>query len=256
MCPECGLGRTCAKTVSADEQNYLSSEEVGGAERPGYFNMLFDAYCAKEVPGRALDVGCGRGEWVRLLNTRGWTAHGIDTSSQFKPDNVKFFRTAIDDYFPKTLYDLITAVHCFEHVTDPVRSLQHMARMLAPNGRLLIIVPNFGGAWSRLYGADWHMLRTEHHAFHYTPESLERLLQSCGYEIRRTSTCSYYAPSIIELRLSRIHFYERGIGSLFPLRPLLVRANAMLRLVLNKRLDEALDGAEIQILATAGVQPR
>ena len=175
VCPDCGLGRTIAGTAAADEQDYLDPQEVGGADRPEYFRVLFDTYCKDVMPGRALDIGCGRGEWVRLLKTRGWTAHGIDAFHDFKSDNISFFRANLDNYSPDLPYDFITLIHCFEHLADPVASLKRLEGLLKPGGRLLIIVPNFGGAWSRLLAGNWHMLRTDHHVFHYTPKSLTRI---------------------------------------------------------------------------------
>ncbi len=250
VCPDCGLGRTVAGTVSADEQDYLDPQEVGGADRPEYFRVLFDTYCKDVTPGRALDIGCGRGEWVRLLKTRGWTAHGIDAFRNFKSDNVNFFHAGLDNYSPDLPYDFITLIHCFEHLADPVASLKRLGDLLKPGGRLLIVVPNFGGAWSRLLAANWHMLRTDHHAFHYTPKSLTRFLQNCGYHVLRTGTCSQYAPSILQLRLERSDIYRRGIGSIRPLRFMISRMNALLRAPLNRRLDDMLEGAEVQALAS------
>lgn len=232
----------------------MNPDEIGGAERPEYFRELFDAYCKNASPGRVLDVGCGQGEWVRLLNSRGWTAHGIDTFRNFKPDNVHFFRAGLEDYSPDAPYDFITLVHCFEHLTDPIASLDRLKKFLATDGRLLIIVPNFGGAWSRLLGPNWHMLRTDHHVFHYTPSSLRALLRNCRYRILATTTYSGYAPSIIKLRLDNIAIYRRGLNSLPPLRAVINRANALLRPWLNKRLDTMLDGAEIQLLARTPLQ--
>jgi SAM-dependent methyltransferase len=215
---------------------------------------LFDTYCKDVMPGRSLDVGCGRGEWVRLLKAHGWTAHGIDAFRNFKPDGINFFHADLDNYSPDLRYDFITLIHCFEHFADPAASLKKLANLLKPGGRVLIIVPNFGGAWSRLLADSWHMLRTDHHAFHYTPNSLTRILQNCSYQVLRTSTCSQYAPSILQLRLERSSFYQRRIGSIRPLRSLISRMNALLRVPLNRRLDYLLEGAEVQALASLPMQ--
>lgn len=252
VCTDCGIGRTVATTVATSQQNYLDDSDCGGQERPDYFRMLFKQYCRHESPGRALDVGCGRGEWVRLLKARGWTAHGIDSFQGFLPDNETFFQAALNEYSPPASYDFITLVHCFEHIVHPSNALQRLAQLLTPAGRLLIIVPNFGGAWSRLCGRDWHMLRTEHHALHYTAIGLTRLLKNCGYQILRLSTCSQYAPSITQMKLNNSGFYERGFGSIWPVRPLIFRTNDLLRPLLNKILDAKFDGAEIHVLATFG----
>jgi SAM-dependent methyltransferase len=164
------------------------------------------------------------------------------------------FRANLDNYSPDLPYDFITLIHCFEHLADPVASLKRLEGLLKPGGRLLIIVPNFGGAWSRLLAGNWHMLRTDHHVFHYTPKSLTRFLQNCGYHVLRTSTCSQYAPSILQLRLERSDFYRRSIGSIRPLRSLISRMNVLLRAPFNRRLDDMLEGAEVQALASLPLQ--
>ena len=39
-------------------------------------------------------------------------------------------------------------VHALEHAEDPRETLKEMWRVLAPNGRLVIVVPNRRGLWA------------------------------------------------------------------------------------------------------------
>jgi 2-polyprenyl-3-methyl-5-hydroxy-6-metoxy-1,4-benzoquinol methylase len=39
-----------------------------------------------------------------------------------------------------------------EHVTDPVRMLQGVARILKPRGRVVLTAPNIQGAGARVFG--------------------------------------------------------------------------------------------------------
>lgn len=45
--------------------------------------------------------------------------------------------------------DRLLVVHALEHAEDPRETLVEMWRVLAPNGRLVIVVPNRRGVWAR-----------------------------------------------------------------------------------------------------------
>lgn len=46
--------------------------------------------------------------------------------------------------------DRVLAVHCLEHADNAAELLREVWRVLVPNGRLLIVVPNRTGMWARL----------------------------------------------------------------------------------------------------------
>lgn len=46
--------------------------------------------------------------------------------------------------------DRVLMVHCLEHVEDAAETLGELWRVLAPGGRLIIVVPNRRGVWARL----------------------------------------------------------------------------------------------------------
>ncbi|TFH86506.1 class I SAM-dependent methyltransferase [Billgrantia azerbaijanica] len=102
--------------------------------------------------GRALlDLGCGRGEWLRLVEEAGFTARGVDLNAA----NVSVSRAeglevryqdalgALRDQ-PDQSLGMITAFHLVEHLTPEAlhRLLQEVHRALAPGGRLLLETPN------------------------------------------------------------------------------------------------------------------
>lgn len=45
--------------------------------------------------------------------------------------------------------DRVLAVHCLEHADNAAELLREVWRVLVPNGRLLIVVPNRAGMWAR-----------------------------------------------------------------------------------------------------------
>lgn len=249
-CVHCGLGRTVQNTQRVEDQDYFSLNQTDRRSRLDYFNELYIKYFQSLCPGRFLDIGCSHGDLVRVLADKGWIAHGIDSYRGFPADGKNFFRASLENYQQAEPYDLITMIHSFEHMPDPVRALEHVAQLLSANGVVLIVVPNFGGLWSRMLGDHWHMLRPDHHVYHYTCAAISHILNRCGFLIIKTKTYSGYAPSPWQIRLAERRFYESGWGAVQPFKSLLFRVNSLIRPFFNAWIDYRKDGAEIHVLAT------
>ena len=249
-CRVCGLARTAGALRGPEDQDYLGDGNWGGQLRPDYFSDIYSRYFKTLLAGNSLDIGCGRGELVEKLCKHGWNAHGIDSYEGFQEDRVRYFKTSLDSFVTGEVYDLISLIHSFEHLGDPIGSLQRIASILAPNGVVFIVVPNFGGVWARLLGDRWHMLRPEDHAYHYTSDGLSNILQRCGFLVQGIRTYSGYAPSSWQIRLAENRFYESGIGRIPILRSIIFRANTILQPHVNRVIDFRKQGAEIQLLAS------
>ncbi len=99
----------------------------------------------------ALDLGCGRGEWVELLTESGYAARGIDLNPvQIAEAAAKGLAVEQGDALaalaaaPDNAYAAITAHHLIEHL--PFETLTWMTRealrVLAPGGVLIYETPN------------------------------------------------------------------------------------------------------------------
>ena len=100
----------------------------------------------------ALDLGCGRGEWVELLQEHQIKAYGIDLNfvmtQEAKKYGVKNIE-AIDafEFLKKqkdNSIDLITGFHIIEHIKFEklLVLLNEIKRVLSPNGKVLLETPN------------------------------------------------------------------------------------------------------------------
>lgn len=145
------------------------------------------------APGRALDVGCGRGDLGAVLVERGWRVNGVEPSLEA----CAAARERGVDAWPGTLasvsleaeaYDLVTFVHSLEHTVEPVADLERVAAALRHGGTVAVIVPHFGGAQARLFRGRWFHLDLPRHRHHFTDEGLRRALREAGLEVRRTVT--------------------------------------------------------------------
>jgi O-antigen chain-terminating methyltransferase len=111
-----------------------------------------DAFAAAEF-APALDLGCGRGEWLELLRDLGVTATGIDWNRDLVRGNRERGLDAVEGDIMQTLRSvpdesrsIITAFHVLEHVTFPdlLEIIDHTVRILRHGGIALFETPNPG----------------------------------------------------------------------------------------------------------------
>ena len=100
---------------------------------------------------RLLDLGCGRGEWLQLMQEQGWQVQGIDMNNvmvqQCLEQGLDVNQGDALGYLqkqPDSSIDLITGFHIIEHL--PFSTLfgvfGEAMRVLKPNGRILFETPN------------------------------------------------------------------------------------------------------------------
>lgn len=142
------------------------------------------------APGqRLLDVGCGSGDIVKLASEAGLVASGVE----FSAEAVRHAReargldvregTLEDAGFSAGAFDAVSLFHVLEHLPDPVGTLREAKRLLSPDGRVLIQVPNFASGQSRLFGARWHAVEAPRHFHQFTPETLRRAVEQAGLTV-------------------------------------------------------------------------
>lgn len=178
-------------TVMARHLGYPLDDPKLMVDLPAFVTRAFARYVA--VPrfrrdGRLLDVGCGAG--MKLLEYRalGWSVRGLELSPAAAADGAKrglaIDVCPVEDApFPDRSFDAITFYHSLEHLPSPSRALASARRLLAPDGQLLIVVPNYGSLERRLYGRAWGWMQIPVHFYHFTRRSLSEAIAKAGFEI-------------------------------------------------------------------------
>ena len=132
------------------EDQFRGAEELVAQRLQTYLPYLESA-CSGCRPLVALDIGCGRGEWLQLLKKQGVVARGVDSNVGMVSHSVA---QGLDvtcgnglDYLrqqPAQSLGLVTAFHVVEHLSsdDLVVLLEEAARVLVPGGMAIFETPN------------------------------------------------------------------------------------------------------------------
>ncbi len=147
-------------------------------------------------PGLAYELGCGDGFMLEALRNKGWNTIGSERTESVlyyarNELGLTVFVGESDALQPAPTFDLIVLFQVLEHMTDPMRTLAQLSKLLKPNGRLIIGVPNNSSWQAKWAGAKWFHLDPPRHLFHFSPDSLSYCLNQSGMQIIKTR---YFSP--------------------------------------------------------------
>jgi SAM-dependent methyltransferase len=138
---------------------------------------------------RALDLGCGTGEFTAALAEAGAEAIGaevaqaaIDRARAAHPQ-LDFRLVPIDGPLPfeDCEFDLVWASEVIEHIADTAGWLSEIRRVLRPGGRLLVTTPDHGRVRLLIGGIERYSEPLGDHLHLYTRKSLYELLRDFGF---------------------------------------------------------------------------
>jgi len=165
------------------------SSQLGYYEFMGFdsaeLRRRYAGYADRYQPGEhVLDIGCGRGEFLELLQARGAQGLGIDADDgMVGAVNARGLRAVQGEAVQylrehESSFDGVFAAHLIEHLpADAVRCLvQASARALKPGGRLILVTPNPGNLQMQLKDF-WIDMQ---HVRFYSPEIMRWVLHEAG----------------------------------------------------------------------------
>lgn len=158
------------------------------SELPG-LTSLVKRIQARLPAGRLLELGCGRGDLLRVAREAGFEAEGSDLYGGAVPEaeGVRLHDGFLRDLaFPAESFDGVITRNTLEHLTVPAVELREIHRVLRPGGILYVKVPNArweDGPLCRLAFGRPHVFDPPWHLNHFRPSDLARLLQRVGFRV-------------------------------------------------------------------------
>jgi len=174
-----------------DNYHQASASDQLSPERLDIYEKIIDQIEKTQKTGTILDVGCGRGSFLRAAARRGWAAQGIDPSLDSIREaekNLKghVFCVTLDDYVTANAYDVVTVINVLDHLPDVRKAMTRAAALLKDGGLLYLRLPNalFHVAMCRFTSTTriLSFLKPFYIFHHYslTPRFLRRLLHDAG----------------------------------------------------------------------------
>jgi SAM-dependent methyltransferase len=133
------------------------------------------AFAATLPPGSAiLDAGAGELQYASLFESHQYVAVDLGVGdSGWSYERLDVLARLEHLPFPDEAFDGCLNIVTLEHVTDPVRVLSEICRVLRPGGALLLVTP-----------LEWEEHQAPHDYFRYTQYGLRHLLQASGLRVR------------------------------------------------------------------------
>jgi len=138
--------------------------------------------------GTLLDVGSGTGAFVNEMKQNGWEVTGLEPDEDARRVAKESFHCELkstDVLFslPENAFDVITLWHVLEHVHDLKNYLHQFKKLLKPDGRLVIAVPNYTSFDASVYRQYWAAYDVPRHLYHFSPLSMKLLVHKNGMRI-------------------------------------------------------------------------
>ncbi len=144
--------------------------------------------------GHLLDVGCGAGHGMEMLERYGWKTTGTDFDplaiANAKSKGLDVYLGELEDqHFADNSFDAVLLSHVIEHVPHPIQLLKECHRVLKPGGHLVVITPNAASTGHKQFGQSWRGLEVPRHLQIFTPHSLTSIGKQAGFRVAKGQTC-------------------------------------------------------------------
>lgn len=149
---------------------------------------------------RVLDAGAGEGQYAGSFRRHRYC--GVDLGIGDAAWNYSDLDAVADLSqlpFRDRCFGACLNVVTLEHVREPARVLTELGRVLAPGGRLLLVVPH-----------EWEVHQAPHDYFRYTRHGIEYLLRQAGFVAFDIRPAGGYFRLLARRLLNGLQFFTGG----------------------------------------------
>jgi 2-polyprenyl-3-methyl-5-hydroxy-6-metoxy-1,4-benzoquinol methylase len=183
---------------------HSASREASMEERRAHIATILRYFELPATP-KLLDVGCALGFMLEAASAAGWSPVGVETSefaARYAGQHTGcpvYAGTLQKAALPPESFDVVTLMDVIEHVPEPFELIAEIHRILRPGGVLLIVTPNFGSLFVRLYGLKAYGVWPDQHVVYFQPSTMTQLLQTVGFNRVVAGSKDFYADNLRRL---------------------------------------------------------
>jgi 2-polyprenyl-3-methyl-5-hydroxy-6-metoxy-1,4-benzoquinol methylase len=175
---------------SSRTQYYLDVE-VADRRTFNEFLDVAEQHCPDK--GDLLDVGPNIGTCLTLARERGWKGHGVEINREAarycrEERGLDVIGGILEaDTYPANSFNVVLMGDVIEHVPDPLSLMRVIARILRPDGCVLISTPNIGSMAGRAL-----QIKPMEHIYYFAPPTMDILLRKAGLEVVKIGALDRY----------------------------------------------------------------
>ena len=153
-------------------------------------SKLINRYSAVKK-GKLLDVGAGTGYFLNRMKEQKWIVTGIEKSESARQYAKEKFDIDCQDSeylykIPGETKDVITLWHVLEHLEPLNKVMEHLYKILAEDGLLIIALPNKDSFDAVHYKEYWAAYDVPRHLWHFSPDDFRRLAERHHFDVIET----------------------------------------------------------------------
>jgi cyclopropane fatty-acyl-phospholipid synthase-like methyltransferase len=198
--------------------------------------------------GRILEVGCGKGDFLRLL-CREAKAAGVGYDTSFEPgaephgEHLQFHARYVSAADVSQPFDAVICRHVVEHVSEIGAFLTEMAAIARAAGDPVVVLETPRFEWIVEHTCLWDVFYE--HCNYFSMPTLAYLCRKVGFRVVRHRSAFGAQYQVLELRLARRRINLRPVGIPFgaSLKSFGNQASTALR-KLSGRIDSARGGKD------------
>jgi len=181
------------------------------SQKSNWIQSLFTGH-----KGNLLEVGAGTGAFANAMQKKGWNVTALEPDATTRDRAFEIYGLTLSPIetiytIPAQSFDVITLWHVLEHVHDLNGYFAAFTKLLKPNGRLIIAVPNYTSLDAKFYKSYWAAYDVPRHLYHFSPESMAYL--SNNYEFNLVLTKPMWFDSFYVSLLSEKYKHSGILGS-------------------------------------------
>lgn len=208
QCDACGLIQLLDEPVAyyRDVIRTAGISEELQIYRKKFFDEFVNNY---QLQGKkVLEIGCGCGEFLSIMNTTGVKAYGlehltasVETCKRKNLNVYEGFVESADTCIENAPYDGFYIMNFLEHIPEPRAFLTGIANNLSDEAVGLIEVPNMNMVLDKLMFSEF----ISDHLMYFTEHTLKILLEISGFEVL-SSRCVWheYVLSVVVRKREKI----------------------------------------------------
>ena len=219
-CDNCGFHFTNPIPTIDEIGAYYKSEDYvsHSSTNKGLINKLYQKVRKRTLKqkvklvnrvgnGKAvLDIGAGTGHFLNACKLAGLNTLGLEPDEdarKFAAENFDVNMQTLDQLhtLENESRDVITMWHVLEHVYDLRKDLGKITKVLKPDGKLIVAVPNMSSFDAKHYKEYWAAYDLPIHLYHFIPEDIKRLFEHYDMELEEMQPMkfdAYYVSMLSE----------------------------------------------------------